>query len=56
MFKVSYKGKKFVFEGSGSGHGVGLSQWGAKGMAEAGYRYEKILRHYYKGTKLKRLY
>lgn len=55
-FKVKYKRKKFIFYGSGSGHGVGLSQWGAKGMADAGYKYEKILRHYYKGTKIKKAY
>ncbi|RTH15305.1 stage II sporulation protein D, partial [Thermus scotoductus] len=31
-------------------HGVGLSQWGAKGMAEAGYGYREILGHYFPGT------
>ncbi|WP_058486106.1 SpoIID/LytB domain-containing protein [Defluviitalea phaphyphila] len=40
----------FVFEGKGYGHGVGMSQWGAKGMAEAGYDYKQILSHYYTGT------
>lgn len=56
MFKVKYRSGSFVFYGKGSGHGVGLSQWGAKGMADAGYKYNKILRHYYKGTKLKAVY
>jgi len=42
----------FVFKGKGSGHGVGLSQWGAKGMADKGSSYKKILRHYYPGTEL----
>jgi stage II sporulation protein D len=37
----------FVFDGAGSGHGVGMSQYGAKGMAEEGYTYEEILKHYY---------
>ncbi|MFN3368263.1 MAG: SpoIID/LytB domain-containing protein [Thermus sp.] len=37
-------------EGRGAGHGVGLSQWGAKGMAEAGYGYREILGHYFPGT------
>lgn len=37
----------FVFEGRGWGHGVGMSQYGAKGMAEAGYTYREILSHYY---------
>lgn len=36
--------------GRGAGHGVGLSQWGAKGMAEAGYAYREILGHYFPGT------
>lgn len=40
---------KFVFSGSGSGHGVGLSQKGAQGMAQMGYDYEEILHHYYTG-------
>ena len=37
----------FVFEGTGSGHGVGMSQYGAHGMAQKGYTYEEILKHYY---------
>ncbi len=55
-FKVRRRGDLFEFNGKGSGHGVGLSQWGAKGMAENGYSYRQILRHYYPGTKLKRVY
>ncbi len=40
------------FEGRGWGHGVGLSQFGAKGMAERGYTYVQILEHYYPGAVL----
>jgi stage II sporulation protein D len=40
------------FEGRGWGHGVGLSQFGAKGMADRGYRYAQILEHYYPGASL----
>lgn len=40
----------FVFEGSGNGHGVGLSQNGAQGMAQRGYSYEEIIKHYYTGV------
>ena len=40
------------FEGRGWGHGVGLSQFGAKGMADRGYTYPQILEHYYPGTLL----
>jgi stage II sporulation protein D len=43
----------FVFSGKGWGHGVGLSQWGAKSLAEQGWKYAKILQHYYPGTNLK---
>jgi stage II sporulation protein D len=40
------------FEGRGWGHGVGLSQFGAKGMADRGYTYPQILEHYYPGATL----
>ena len=40
------------FEGSGSGHGVGLCQWGARIQAEAGRKYETILKHYFPGATL----
>lgn len=43
---------RFVFTGRGSGHGVGMSQWGMQGMAVAGKTYDEILRHYYQGTAL----
>lgn len=38
----------------GYGHGVGMSQYGANGMANAGYGYQNILSHYYPGTTLKK--
>lgn len=44
------------FEGAGFGHGVGMCQTGAIGMAEAGYKYSKILQHYYPGSHVSRLY
>lgn len=56
LFSVEKKGGLFVFTGRGSGHGVGMSQWGAKGMAEGGFSYSEILRHYYRGTVLKKVY
>ena len=40
----------YTFNGKGFGHGLGMSQYGAKGMAEAGYNYKEILEHYYKGA------
>ncbi len=51
-FNVSRSGSVFSFTGTGLGHGVGMSQWGARGMAAAGYSYKEILRHYYPGTSL----
>jgi stage II sporulation protein D len=44
----------FVVSGRGYGHGVGMSQFGAYGMANAGYSYDKILAYYYTGTALGR--
>ena len=40
---------RFVFAGRGYGHGVGMSQWGAQGMALGGKSAEEILTHYYQG-------
>lgn len=44
--------ESFLFFGAGFGHGVGLSQLGAAGMAEAGYSAEAILNHYFRGATL----
>jgi stage II sporulation protein D len=46
--------KEYVFTGKGWGHGLGMSQWGAKKMAEDGFNYEQILTHYYTGTNVRR--
>jgi stage II sporulation protein D len=46
-FEVRADGAAFTFVGRGSGHGVGMSQWGAKEMADLAYRYQEILKHYY---------
>ena len=45
-------GITIVFTSSGSGHGVGMSQYGANGMAKEGYDYKEILQHYYTGTEI----
>lgn len=42
----------YTFAGHGFGHGIGMSQWGAKKMAEEGFNYTDILYHYYSGTKI----
>jgi SpoIID/LytB domain protein len=46
--------KTFTFFGSGFGHGLGMSQWGAYGMALDGSAYGGILRHFYSGTDVKK--
>lgn len=43
-------GTAFTFTGAGWGHGVGMSQWGARGMAAQGSTAQQILGHYYSGT------
>lgn len=54
--KVTGKPVSVVASGAGSGHGVGLCQTGALGMARVGKHGEEILRSYYVGVELKRLY
>lgn len=46
------QGNTIVFEGSGSGHGGGLCQWGAAGRARAGQSVEHILQAYYPGARI----
>lgn len=45
-----------IVYGGGIGHGVGMSQWGARGMAEAGYSYEDILQAFYQDITLIDIY
>jgi stage II sporulation protein D len=49
-FDVRLSQGQLVFDGQGHGHGVGLCQWGARGMARDGAGALEILRHYYPGT------
>jgi len=55
LFAVAVDGKYARFVGRGYGHGVGLSQWGAREMAEQGYRYRQILEFYYPGATISSL-
>ncbi len=41
--------------GGGNGHGIGMCQWGAMGMAKRGYNYTQILTHYYTGIELRQM-
>ena len=51
-FTISLQGNDVVITTEGYGHGVGMSQWGANGMAQAGYSYIEILKHYYTGVEV----
>jgi stage II sporulation protein D len=55
LFRIKKNEGSFVFYGRGSGHGVGLCQWGAKGMAERGYSFIDILKYYYPGIEIKKI-
>ena len=52
-FSVARSGDGWVLTGNGYGHGVGLCQWGANGMAAAGYTHREILRRYYPGAEVR---
>ena len=54
-FNVSATEDSLLFVSNGYGHGVGLSQYGANGMAQRGYTYDQILTHYYTGVEIKKL-
>ena len=54
-FDVSYKDGEFVFNVKGWGHGVGMSQYGARYLASTGSTFVEILSHYYTGCKMKKL-
>ena len=56
MFNMKMDHKQVTVEGYGWGHGLGLSQWGARKWAEEGKSYRDILKHYYQHIALKKLY
>ncbi len=51
--RIDVRDGNVIFRTFGWGHGVGMSQWGAKGYADHGWSYDRILRHYYLDTELK---
>ena len=53
-FEISVN-DKVIITTKGYGHGVGMSQYGAEGMARAGYKYDEILKYYYKDVKLEKI-
>lgn len=54
--EVNNDTKITLVKGRGDGHGVGMSQWGAKYMADAGKTYEEILKFYYTNISIAKLY
>lgn len=56
LFDAKLAKDMVTFTGYGSGHGLGISQWGAERMAAKGASYAEILHHYYTGTQLQQLY
>ena len=54
-FELKQVNSNIIINTKGYGHGVGMSQYGAEGMAKEGYKYDEILIHYYIGTKLKKI-
>lgn len=54
-FSLKKDGNNIVVSTVGYGHGVGMSQYGAEGMAEEGYDYKDILKYYYTGTTIKKI-
>jgi len=55
-FVVDRQGNDFILKGAGWGHGVGMCQTGAGVMAWKGFDYRSILQHYYRGSKIIRIY
>ena len=55
-FSIENNGANVVISTNGYGHGVGMSQYGANGMANNGSSYRDILLHYYTGVSIKNIY
>lgn len=54
-FTITKVGDIVKIETKGYGHGVGMSQYGANGMAKEGYNYKEIINHYYQDVELKKI-
>ena len=54
-FNLTQVGTNVVIDTKGYGHGVGMSQYGALGMAKEGYNYKQILEYYYSGAEIKKI-
>lgn len=54
-FEIEQKDNQIYINIKGNGHGVGMSQYGALGMAKEGYKYDEILKHYYTGVEISKM-
>lgn len=54
-FTINIKNDVVTFNVNGYGHGVGMSQYGANGMAKEGYNYKEILKYYYQNSDIKKI-
>lgn len=54
-FDIQQIGDIVKIETKGYGHGVGMSQYGANGMAQEGYNYKEIINHYYQDVEIKKI-
>ncbi len=54
-FDITEEVDNIIITTYGYGHGVGMSQYGANGMAKEGYKYQDILKHYYVGTEISKI-
>ena len=55
FFEINQEADEVIINTKGYGHGVGMSQYGALGMAKHGYNYEEILKHYYTNVEISNL-
>jgi len=55
LFEVRRTADGFVFVGSGNGHGVGMSQWGARALSRSGANPQQILARFYPGARVERI-
>ncbi len=56
LFWIQVRDNTIFFHGRGFGHGVGMCQWGADGMAKKGYTYRQIIHYYYQHVHIQRIY
>lgn len=55
LLNIKDNGNSIYFSGHGSGHGLGMPQWSANGMAKKGKKYHEILKYFYTGIEIKKI-